>query len=714
MDLRDWKVRSVVVERHVIIRSCTLHTLIFPSQRDVIVVQGSGYLFFERDVIFSFLAVPGGQRDNPLSVRDGGSLKIDGVTVDCSSVVVYPFDTIIEHALESTTSDIQIVDDYSILVSSYAALPSSDHGISESGRYLIANTTLTRSTGFIEVAVPKPPAPSQPPSGPRMTTWAIAVIVVAAVALFAVLGLCAWIRHLRRKEQLSTGADQGQTLSSFKSASSNDTDWTPVAENSLQGMVSSIMKQQLGGSGFVSNNTEQVQILELLGAGGSAKVYRGFWKGAVVAFKVVQLPPQHSKLEKQQRKMAMETAISTALRHPNVVQTFSFEMVPLKSTYQGAANGLDTQIGQDAHRSADHLELSSEANSAVTETRISVDSHDIVQFWEVRIIQEYCTRGSLYNALHGGRLPGQSGRHTPPDVILCLQIALDVACGMHHIHSMNICHGDLKAQNVLLTPQERETGTNILAKVADFGLSVLMGSEQTHVSGVTHGTATHLAPEVLLTGRMTPKTDVYAYGIFLYELFSGHKVFDGMTGVAITQAVIMQRRRPTFPPGTPTKVVELACRCWEQEEAFRPDFEQVMKTVTELIQLYETGLLNAFASRRSFTASDDSPSSEEVVARGDDGAEGMRALQMQGGSMSFSGSSRASLARRSPRKASFTGASLRSEQQPVEEEDDDEDEEEDGEGEGNTVLLTNTFMQHVSAPPLEEGAIGSAPPSNAL
>jgi hypothetical protein len=90
---------------------------------------------------------------------------------------------------------------------------------------------------------------------------------------------------------------------------------------------------------------------------------------------------------------------------------------------------------------------------------------------------------------------------------------------------------------------------------------------------------------------MTPKTDVYAYGIFLYELFSGHKVFDGMTGVAITQAVITQRRRPTFPPGTPTKVVELACRCWEQEEAFRPDFEQVMKTITELIQLYETGLL---------------------------------------------------------------------------------------------------------------------------
>jgi hypothetical protein len=48
-----------------------------------------------------------------------------------------------------------------------------------------------------------------------------------------------------------------------------------LAENSLQGMVSSIMKQQLGGNGSVSNNTEQVQILELLGAGGSAKVYRG-------------------------------------------------------------------------------------------------------------------------------------------------------------------------------------------------------------------------------------------------------------------------------------------------------------------------------------------------------------------------------------------------------------------------------------------------------
>jgi len=77
-----------------------------------------------------------------------------------------------------------------------------------------------------------------------------------------------------------------------------------------------------------SKPKDRVQILELLGTGGNGKVYRGLWKGVTVAYKIVQLPPNKSKLEREQKKMAMETVISSSLRHPNVVQTFSYEIVP--------------------------------------------------------------------------------------------------------------------------------------------------------------------------------------------------------------------------------------------------------------------------------------------------------------------------------------------------------------------------------------------------
>ncbi len=86
---------------------------------------------------------------------------------------------------------------------------------------------------------------------------------------------------------------------------------------------------------------------------------------------------------------------------------------------------------------------------------------------EANIIQEYCNKGSLYSALESGRLPGQNGNGTMPSAKVALQIALDVACGMHHIHSLQIIHGDLKAQNVLLTAHDRsDSGLHFIAKVS--------------------------------------------------------------------------------------------------------------------------------------------------------------------------------------------------------------------------------------------------------
>jgi serine/threonine protein kinase len=78
-----------------------------------------------------------------------------------------------------------------------------------------------------------------------------------------------------------------------------------------------------------------------------------------------------------------------------------------------------------------------------------------------------------------------------------LQIALDIACGVSHIHSKNIIHGDLSPANVLLKTDENRVGIlKAVAKVGDFGLSRTIAAGKDAISGVRQGTPFYTAPEV--------------------------------------------------------------------------------------------------------------------------------------------------------------------------------------------------------------------------
>eukprot|EP00951_Prasinocladus_malaysianus_P022746 scaffold191589_cov45-Prasinocladus_malaysianus.AAC.2 len=135
------------------------------------------------------------------------------------------------------------------------------------------------------------------------------------------------------------------------------------------------------------------------------------------------------------------------------------------------------------------------------------------------------------------------------DPTALLKLAGDVARGMLHIHSMQIVHGDLKAHNILVTGAD-----GLSAKVADFGLSVRMEQEQTHVSGVHAGTLTHMAPEILMSGRLSKAADVYAFGIIMFELLTGEKAFKGAAMHQLSADVCTKQLRPQFPLGSPPKV----------------------------------------------------------------------------------------------------------------------------------------------------------------
>ena len=99
------------------------------------------------------------------------------------------------------------------------------------------------------------------------------------------------------------------------------------------------------------------------------------------------------------------------------------------------------------------------------------------------------------------------------------QVAVDVAKALAYLHHdcrAKVVHLDVKPENILL--DERRRGM-----LADFGLSALMGKEQSRVVTTVRGTTGYLAPEWLLGAGVTERSDVYSYGMVLVEMLGGRR-----------------------------------------------------------------------------------------------------------------------------------------------------------------------------------------------
>ncbi|XP_044361994.1 cysteine-rich receptor-like protein kinase 27 [Triticum aestivum] len=97
------------------------------------------------------------------------------------------------------------------------------------------------------------------------------------------------------------------------------------------------------------------------------------------------------------------------------------------------------------------------------------------------------------------------------------QIIKGICEGVHYLHQQRIIHMDLKPQNVLLDD-------NMTPRIADFGLSRhLSGSQSRAITDHKLGTMGYMAPEFLISGEITFKTDIYSLGVIVMEILMGHK-----------------------------------------------------------------------------------------------------------------------------------------------------------------------------------------------
>ncbi|KAG2490227.1 hypothetical protein HYH03_011352 [Edaphochlamys debaryana] len=326
---------------------------------------------------------------------------------------------------------------------------------------------------------------------------------------------------------------------------------------------------------------DDIKLMEQLGEGTFGKVYRGTWRGVEVAIKTMVLPKNMSGAEKREKMAVMEAAISSSLAHPNVVQTFTYYIktvreeaqppeeviVPAGGVVVGGGGGSSTAYG-------------SSKNFDEQPGTPSHASQSTVHGYEVRLVLEYCDGGSLRDALDGDAFLTAGGVNYRG----VLDSAADIAKALLHLHAVDLIHGDLKARNVMLKSSGGAAeGRGVVCKVADFGLSLKMDrDEQTHMSGMYQGTLTHMAPELLLHGRMSKAADVYAYGITLWELFTAGTAFAGVPRALLGHQITQDHKRPAFPPFTPEAYVRLASDCWAPNPEERPTFEAVLSRLEEI------------------------------------------------------------------------------------------------------------------------------------
>ncbi|MGE3163944.1 MAG: protein kinase [Planctomycetota bacterium] len=143
-----------------------------------------------------------------------------------------------------------------------------------------------------------------------------------------------------------------------------------------------------------------------------------------------------------------------------------------------------------------------------------------------------------------------------------IEIARQLCSGLAAAHDQRILHRDLKPANVMLDGRGQ-------VKVMDFGLA---GLEQTLDGSAIAGTPAYMAPEQLAGGELTVRTDVFALGLVLYELFTGKRVFAGRT-----LAEIRREHLDSQPSSPSTHVADLdpavervLLQCLEREPGDRP------------------------------------------------------------------------------------------------------------------------------------------------
>jgi serine/threonine protein kinase/Tfp pilus assembly protein PilF len=258
---------------------------------------------------------------------------------------------------------------------------------------------------------------------------------------------------------------------------------------------------------MIGQTISHYKILETLGEGGMGIVYKAQDTKLDRLVALKFLPSRLAASEEDRARFMQEAKAASALNHPHILTIYEF------------------------------------------------DESDGQYF----IAMEFVDGASLKTILEDHKLKGK---------LLPLELVLDYATqiveGLSAAHGKGIVHRDIKTDNLMVTSEGR-------LKIMDFGLAKLRGGVGLTQTGATVGTIAYMSPEQIVAGEIDHRTDLWAYGVVLYEMLTGERPFGGEHEAAIMYEILNVEPKAvqSFRPDVPEHLHTLISRLLQKEAANR-------------------------------------------------------------------------------------------------------------------------------------------------
>jgi len=232
-------------------------------------------------------------------------------------------------------------------------------------------------------------------------------------------------------------------------------------------------------------------------------------------------------------------------------------------------------------------------------TIYEIDEHEGRPFIVMEYLEGQTLKQRLAVGAHGMR-PDGGERGSPLQIDTLLDLALQIADALDAAHAKGIVHRDIKPANIFVIPQ----GGTARAKVLDFGLAKLLPSHRpasagettaesttetsggySTSSGLVLGTVAYMSPEQARGEELDMRTDLFSFGVVLYEMATGRPAFSGATTAVIHDLIL--NRAPTSPlrlnPDLPAELERVIDKCLEKDRNLR--YQHASEICTDLRRL---------------------------------------------------------------------------------------------------------------------------------
>lgn len=199
---------------------------------------------------------------------------------------------------------------------------------------------------------------------------------------------------------------------------------------------------------------------------------------------------------------------------------------------------------------------------------------------EIFIVMEYINGQELKDIIQDGREKPNDDIKIPaisPDELI--SYAIQAATGLNTAHEKGIIHRDIKSSNIMLT-------SDGIIKIMDFGLAKIRGNPQLTIVGSTLGTAAYMSPEQAKGDEADQRSDIWSFGVVLYELATGQVPFSGPYEQAVMYSIVNDEPVPVLEINrdVPPRLAGIISKCLEKEPEFR--YQSMREVLADLNNIY--------------------------------------------------------------------------------------------------------------------------------